>query len=72
MGKIFDTIWAWWPDFNTTPGFILYTMLVYGFLMFTGWMANPALEESYQKEMRLEAARKKGKKMRAMNKRKDE
>ena len=68
MGVVADFLWGLLPDFNTTAGFIVYSAAVYACLMFMGWLANPALEESYQKEMRLEEASRKGRAMRAKNK----
>ena len=47
MGVIGDFLYNLLPDFNTTAGFIVYSTAVYACLMFMGWLANPALEESY-------------------------
>ena len=60
------------PDFNTIPGFIFYSMLVYGIILLMGWMAAPTLEHSYQEELRKSKIAKKGKAMREKNMDKDE
>jgi len=60
------------PDFNTLPGFLFYTLLVYGVILLMGWLAAPTLEESYQEELRKSTVAKKGKAMRDKNKNKDE
>ena len=39
------------PDANTTTGFIFYTTMVYGFLVFSAWLVNPTLEDEYKEEM---------------------
>ena len=41
-------LWDLIPDFNTTYGFIFYSMLVYGFLVFSAWLVNPTLEDEYK------------------------
>jgi len=47
MGIIVDNL----PDFNTLTGFFLYSSVVYGFILFMGWLAQPTLEESVKQEI---------------------
>jgi len=42
-------------------------MFVYGFIMFTSWLAQPTLEESVKEEIKISRAKAKGDKMRKMN-----
>ena len=51
------------PDFNTISGFIFYSLSVYAFILFMGWMAQPQLEEGMEEELRA-ARSKEGLRMR--------
>ena len=63
-----EFLWNLLPDFNTTYGFLFYSMLVYSMVLLTSWLAQPTLDESYQEEIKLAEARRKGKAMREKNK----
>lgn len=61
-------IWSLLPDFNTTAGFLFYTVLVYSFLLMTSWFAQPVLDEACEQEIRENINKEKNKKMREKNK----
>ena len=59
------------PDFNTYSGFFFWTFSLYSVLLFSSWLAAPALDKELEMEMKKEEADRKGKEMRKRNKMKD-
>ena len=43
-----EFIWNLIPDFNTIPGFIFYTLIVYGLVLLMSWFTSPILDEEYK------------------------
>ena len=63
-----EYLWELLPDFNTTSGFVFYSMALYGSLVFSAWLVNPTLEKEYVDEMKKAKLRDRGEKMRKKNK----
>ena len=58
------SIFEMFPDFNTMTGFFFYSMGLYAFIVFMGWLAQPVLDESVSKEIQQNRIREKGQKAR--------